>query len=95
VDASGKGLFKARVEKGYFPTDVDQIGWPGSGLLNTMGGEFFLIIKYHGLASDDPDVLYEQTHTLLGGCDAGANAYDYGAPFDVQCFDPQFVIHSP
>lgn len=95
VDTSGKGFFKAHIEKGYFPADVDQIGWPGTGLHNTMGGEFHLIIKYHGLASGDPEVLHEQLYTLLGSCDAGANAYDYGDPFGVQCFDPQVAIHTP
>jgi len=96
VDASGNGYFKARIPKGYFPTDVDQIAWPGTGLVNTLGGEFHLIIKYHGLASNDPDVLYEQLHTLLGSCSEGANAIDYGeANGGVQCFDPQLAVHVP
>jgi hypothetical protein len=100
VHASGRGYFKARIAKGYFPTVVDQIAWPGSGLQNPMGGEFHLIVKYHGPASDDPAVLYEQTHTLLGSCFEGANALDLGEPlpgvvFGVQCFDPQVAVHAP
>jgi len=89
VEASGHGYFKARVPKGFFPTNPDQIAWPGSGLQNPMGAEFHLLVKYHGLASDDPDMLYAQTHTLLGGCSEGANA------LGVHCFDPQLVIHLP
>lgn len=95
VESDGHGYFEARVEKGYTPSNPDQIGLPGSGLLNTMGGEVHLIVKYHGLASDDPDVLYDQTHTLLGSCDEGANAIDFGPPFGVQCTDPQAAIHQP
>lgn len=95
VEADGHGYFKARIEKGVVPSNPAQIGLPGSGLLNTMGGEVHLIVKYHGSASSDPDVLYEQTHTLLGSCDEGANAIDFGPPFGVQCTDPQAAIHQP
>jgi hypothetical protein len=95
VGASGHGYFSARVQNGYFPTDADQIAWPGSGLQDPLGAEFHLIVKYHGPASSDPEVLYEQTHTLLGSCYEGANALDLGDPFGIHCFDPQVVIHTP
>lgn len=95
VGESGHGYFKDRVYKGELPSKPGQIGLPGSGLLNTMGGEVHLIVKYHGLPSSDPDELYDQLNTLLGGCDEGANALDFGPPFGVQCTDPQAAIHQP
>ena len=95
VQANGVGNFKARVRVGELPTGDGQIGWPGNGLLDPHGAEIHLIVKYHGPASDDPAVLYEQTHTLVGSCEEGANGYDYGPPFGVQCFDPQVAIHMP
>ncbi len=60
-----------------------------------MGALFWSIIKYHGPASDDRDVLYDQTHTILGSCFSGANAVEFGDPFGIQCFDPQFAILIP
>jgi hypothetical protein len=98
VQANGVGNFTARLPKGYAPTTPEQIGLPGSGLQNPLGAEIHLIVKYHGPASDDPDVLYEQMHSLLGSCFEGANALDLGEPFPglvfgIQCFDPQAAIH--
>jgi|GEM_PF-1886850 len=100
VEVDGHGYFKARVPKGYYPTDPDQIGWPGEGLQNTMSSEISFVVKYHGLPSSDPVVFYDQTHTLLGSCYEGANAVDLGEPFpgvvfNVQCFDPQYTTHVP
>lgn len=95
VQANGVGNFRARVHKGVLPDGDGQIGLPGSGLMDPFGAEIHLIVKYHGLASDDQEVLYEQTHTLLGSCDVDANALDLGAPFGVHCFDPQAVVHMP
>jgi hypothetical protein len=65
----------------------------GPGLVNPKTAEVWVIIKYHGPASDDPDELYLQTHTLQGLCEEGANAYDLGPGFGIQCFDPQIAIH--
>lgn len=93
VQANGVGNFKARIHKGVLPEGDGQIGWPGNGLLDPYGAEIHLIVKYHGLASSDPDVLYAQTHTLLGSCEEDANAKN--GSLGVQCFDPQFAIHSP
>ena len=65
-----------------------------SPLMYPQTAEVHLIIKYHGLASMDPDILYDQLHTLLGNCaefTGGANSLDAGA-FGIQCFDPQFAI---
>ncbi len=67
----------------------------GDGALDPSRAEVHMIIKYHGPPSDDPDTLWEQTHTLLGGCFENANALDLGEPFGVQCFDPQAVAHLP
>jgi len=61
--------------------------------VNPATAEVHNLIKYHGPASEDPDVLFDQLHTLLGSCDEGANALDLGDPFGIQCFDPQAVVH--
>lgn len=77
----------------------DSRGEPGTQDLINFGGidpavaEIHNVIKYHGPASEDPDILYEQTHTVLGSCLEGANAVDFGPPFGVQCFDPQAAVH--
>jgi len=95
VQANGVGNFQDRHCVG------DDLGFPGSqnlignGLTNPMGAVFWSIIKYHGPASDDRDVLFHQTHTVLGSCFEGANAFDFGPPFGVQCFDPQLAILVP
>lgn len=93
VGPSGIGFFHDRTGVGEVPEREDQIAFPGPGLLKPRTAELHYIIKYHGPASSDPDVLYEQTHTLLGSCFEGANAHDTGPAFGVQCFDPQVVIH--
>jgi len=67
----------------------------GDGALDPSRAEAHMIIKYHGPPSADPDILWEQTHTLLGGCFDNANALDLGEPFGVQCFAPQAVVHRP
>lgn len=67
----------------------------GNGFYAAQDAEIHLIIKYHGPASDDPDVLYEQTHTLLGSCAEGANALDLGPVFGVHCPDFQAVVFKP
>lgn len=95
VQANGVGNFRGRVYRGVVPQGDDQIVLPGSGLTDPYGAEIHLVVKYHGPTSDDPDVRYEQTHTLLGSCLVGANAIDFGPPFGVHCFDPQAAIHQP
>ena len=54
--------------------------------------EIHSIIKYHGPASSDMNLLHDQVTTLLGSCDEGANAHDLGEPIGVHCFDPQLVV---
>jgi hypothetical protein len=95
VRDNGIANFQARYTIG------DDLGFPGmqhilgDGLLDPQTAEIHNILKYHGPASADPDVLYDQTHTLLGSCLENANAIDFGDPFGVQCFDPQAVAHLP
>lgn len=93
VGPHGFGNFRATYRAG------DDLGQPGrqhilgDGSLDPARAEIHNIIKYHGPASPDPAVLHEQTTTLMGACDHGANAVDLGPPFGVQCFDPQAVVH--
>lgn len=93
VHGNGAGSFRARYRFG------DDLGEPGSqhilgdGSLDPSRAEVHNIIRYHGPASADPATLFEQTHTLLGGCSQGANAVDLGEPFGIHCFDPQAVAH--
>lgn len=94
VQDNGVGNFRDRHDVG------DHLGEPGTqhilgdGSLDPAQAEIHNVIKYHGPASKDPATHYEQTHTILGGCFEGANAVDLGAPFGVQCFDPQAVVHT-
>jgi len=92
VEKNGVGNFSARIEVGELPTGQDQFVF-GLGLVNPATAEVHIIVKYHGPASDDPNELYLQTNTLTGLCDQGANGYDLGPPFGVQCFDPQVSVH--
>jgi len=94
VTGNGKGNFTASYTNG------DPRGEDGEQNIIDLGfgvdpatAEVHNIIKYHGPASEDPDVLFDQLYTLLGSCDQGANALDLGFPFGVQCFDPQAVVH--
>ena len=60
-----------------------------------MNAAVLIVIRYHGPASDNPNQLYWQTHTLLGGCQSGANAEDFGQGVGVQCPDFQMAIFNP
>ncbi len=98
VKANGVGNFQDRLYVGERRESGTQEALIGadlaSALENPQGAEVHLVIKYHGLASDDPDVLYEQTHTLMGNCglNDGANSFDEGPEFGIQCFNPQAAI---
>ncbi len=94
VQANGIGNFSDRIYVGETRSETVVLGEDLTAPLeDPHGAEVHLIVKYHGAASSDPDVLYEQLHTLLGSCgpEDGANSYDAG-PFGIQCFDPQFAI---
>lgn len=99
VQANGIGNFNDMLYIDEHRSEYFHIGSAlNSPLENPQGAEVHFAIKYHGLASDDPEEFYTQTHTLTGGCDAsdGANSYDLNflpapiGPF--QCFDPQAVV---
>lgn len=99
VQPNQVGNFSDRIYIGEQRDEVVVMGEDlDSPLSDPQGAEVHLAIKYHGLASDDPQVLYEQTHTLLGSCDgnSGANSYDLNflpPPFGpYQCFDPQGTV---
>jgi hypothetical protein len=95
VRENGIGNFVARYTIGDF------LGLPGpqhvlgDGMFDPMRAEIHNVIKYHGPASDDPEVLSEQVYTLLGACTENANAVDLGEPFGVHCFDPQVIVYPP
>ncbi|MDZ4700209.1 MAG: hypothetical protein SH809_10925 [Rhodothermales bacterium] len=71
----------------------DDLGAPGlqlilgSGLVYPDQAEVQVVLRYHGPASDDPAVQYEQTHTFGAECLEGANGVDVG--FGPECFNPQ------
>ena len=94
VKANGIGNFSDRIYVGESRPETIILGENlTSVLMDPKNSEVHCIVKYHGLASDDPDVLYDQLNTLLGSCgeNDGANSYDAG-PFGIQCFDPQVAI---
>ncbi len=95
VKDDGIGKFRARIHADEVPQEEGQLIF-GDGLEpgQAEAAVVHLVVKYHGPPSDDPDVLYDQTHTLLGHCDQGVNGViaDNGS---LQCFDPQFVAHVP
>lgn len=98
IHESGIGNFRDKLYVGERREPGSQEAMLGEGLdyplYDPKGAEVHLIVKYHGPASDDPDVLYEQLNTVLGSCgeNEGANSVDLGPPFGIQCFDPQAVI---
>jgi hypothetical protein len=77
VHENGVGNFHASAKLGEFPGEVLLPGAWGDRSADPSTAEYHGIIRYHGPASDDPDVLYAQTHTFEGGCDVFA------------CYDPQ------
>ena len=98
VMSSGVGNFSDKLYVGERREPETQEGILGESLMsplqNAHGAEVHLIVKYHGPASRDPHTRYEQLHTLLGSCgkDEGANSFDAGAVFGIQCFDPQVAV---
>ena len=98
VHDNGVGNFQTRLAVGERREPGTQEAFIGEALpyalVNPEGAEVHLIVKYHGPVSSDPDVLNEQLTTLLGSCGVndGANSFDAGPIFGVQCFDPQFSV---
>lgn len=93
VQSNGVGNFQDRTDMGEASGESGTQHLWGPGLTNPKGAMVISIIKYHGAPSDDPDVLYDQTHTLLGSCDQGVNGFFDGQV--IQCFDPQWAIFAP
>ncbi|NND04756.1 MAG: hypothetical protein HKN87_00130 [Saprospiraceae bacterium] len=94
VQSNGVGNFSDRLYVGETRSETVLMGEDlDSPLEYPQTAEVHLIVKYHGAASDNSDILYLQMHTLLGNCgaDEGANSFDAG-PFGIQCFDPQAAI---
>lgn len=96
VRADGVGNFNDRLRVGEMRDETIILGSDlSSPLQYPLAAEVHLVIKYHGLPSRNPEILWAQTHTLLGNCDGegGANSYDLPPPFGpYQCFDPQVAI---
>lgn len=95
VHANGIGNFSDRIYVGEQRTETIILGDDlNSPLEYPQTAEVHLIIKYHGHPSDDSELLYDQLHTLLGNCDenGGANSFDAGPVFGIQCFDPQVAV---
>lgn len=59
-------------------------GQPAVGLVDPWGSEVHLIVRTHGPAI--PGLIYEQTHTVNGGCDPVT---------EEPCADLQAAIHPP
>ena len=89
VGQDGAGRFVSRKCVG------DSLGTPetqhiaGPGVLDPMNDATYVIVRYHGPASDNLDMLYWQTHSLLAGCSAGANATG------VHCPNLQIAVFNP
>lgn len=96
TNKKGKAHFKARLEEGGIPDDLndldnsdpdDQVRISnGNGLGDAQSSEVHYILRYHGPASDDPDELESQITTINGLCDQ----FNQGPPV-VGCYDPQAV----
>lgn len=92
VRHNGIGLFRAITKIGDDLGELNVQHVLGPGLTNPQKAEVHFVIKYHGPASQDAEELYWQLNSLLGSCEEGANAFDGGPGFGIQCFDPQVVI---
>ena len=79
ANAVGVHRFEAELEEGNPPGQV----LFGPGLMDAEGAEIHPVVRGHGLASADPDVLEQQLTTFEGGCDVNV------------CVDEQFAIHPP
>ena len=90
VGQDGVGQFRAHLEEGPAPPLPSQTFF-GPGLLNAQGAEIHYILRDHGPASSDPDLLQKQLTTKWGGCDSGNVGGPDPVPADriYPCYDPQ------
>ena len=89
VQSNGVGNFWAKISEGQASGGVEPF-LIGMGLEDAANAAVFVIIKYHGPASNDPGELFLQTHSVVGLCDDRANALPDG-----NCFDPQIAMLNP
>lgn len=102
VNQSGTGHFTASIGPGehlQLSTDPSYLQFLGIGngieANHIYDADVWIIVKYHGSASSDPNDLQAQLETLLASCECGANGYHPGSPGGFNCFDPQFAIIKP
>ncbi len=74
----GVGNFQLTVEEGVTPGQV----LFGAGMQDAQEAEIHWILEYHGQASDNPEILYDQLNMFFGGCNP-------------TCADVQFAVHKP
>ncbi|KKD39702.1 MAG: PEP-CTERM sorting domain-containing protein [Limnoraphis robusta] len=67
VDASEIGDFSASLTENYLPDNPQQLLF-GNGLLDSFAAEIQSVVRYHGPASDEPDLLEQQLTTFNGQC---------------------------
>jgi hypothetical protein len=85
VREDGNATFVARLREGDVtgvPAEFAQFPAANDGLMDARKAEVHVVIRSHGAASDDPEVLYEQVTTLNGGCNP-------------VCRNVQFAIDEP
>ncbi len=66
----------------------------GEGFVDPMNAAVYVLVRYHGPASENPDQLHWQTNAILGGCRNGANSRDLG-PAGIHCPDLQIAVFNP
>ncbi|MDJ0941881.1 MAG: hypothetical protein QNJ30_00325 [Kiloniellales bacterium] len=80
-DAYGQAEFSGEVDYGELPQGEDQVPFPSLDRPIRPGAEVHLIVRAHGPASEDPEVLDAQLTEFNGGC----------PPYD--CVDVQASLH--
>ena len=91
VGEDGIGKFRAYLAEGD-TSGIDPVhagfSGAGDGLIDSQKAEIHYVIRNHGPASDDPDMLAEQLGTFNGGCMTdGLEGFE--------CHDPQAGFHMP
>ena len=95
VGEDGRARFGKRICVGDHlrPPETQHVAGPG--VVDPMNAEVYVLVRYHGPASENPDQLYWQTNSLLGGCRSGSNSKDFGPPVGVHCPDLQLAVFNP
>ena len=95
VGEDGVGGFAARKCIGESLGTPETQHVAGQGFSRPLTAAVYVTVRYHGPASENPDQLYWQTHSVIGGCRSGANAHDFGLPAGVHCPDLQLAVFNP